>query len=126
MIKSHNGKPYFRLCVSCPGKCSKENTFWCHASCHTNSFIDIEGFIFCQKYIDNAANCKKFFLKDCGFKCDSDSHGNEYLSFKKFSDFLQALGNAIRSIENTTDVGEDVEEFMMAMNTNLIKNWKKF
>ena len=126
MIKKYNGKPYFRLCVSCPGKCSNENTYWCHASCKTNSFIDIEGFIFCQKYINDSSSCSRYFLKDCGFKCDNESHGNEYKSFKKFSDFLTALGNAMRSIENTSEMSDELEEFMNAMNANLLKNWRKY
>jgi len=123
MIKSYNGNSYFRLCVKCPGDCGDKSVFWLHTSCKTSSFIDIEGFIFCQKHIDSY--CSRYFIKDCGFKCDSEKHGNEYKSFKQFSDFLIALGQAIKSIENTSDYNDQVEEFIDKMSDNLRKNWRK-
>ena len=58
-------------------------------------------------------------------KCDNKNHGTEYSPFKKISDFLMALSQAIRTLENASLVSDEMNTFIEVLHGNITKNWKK-
>ena len=115
-------KHSFRLFINCP-KCKGEANYWCHVTCSTTTYIDDEGFVFCEKSKKNNG-CLKVFIQNARFNCARKEHGIEYSNFESLGDFLLAMGTAVSSIENSTYDMSKLQGFIQRLTRNIQKHWK--
>ncbi len=103
----------FRLRFPCPGdKCSKSKVLsWYHSNCNGEIYIDIEGYMWCEKHKD------KSFIQHWGFKCNEETHTG---GFEKFAmgRVFSAISYAIESLEDANE-----HEFIKKLSDNIMHNW---
>ena len=116
-------KHSFRLFINCP-KCKGEANYWCHVACLTTTYIDDEGFIYCENSTKGKLKCQKVFIQKARFNCSKQEHGIEYVNFESLGDFLMAMGAAVNSIENSEYDQNKFHEFVQRLTKNISKHWK--
>ncbi len=115
MVESNFRKGKVALTVCCPlaeqfsaGKCSNNPIEWSWTACGHRDYIDCEGNCHCLV-------CgKSWFIQHVQFNCQSSSHGNAYVSYKR-KDMIYVLSMGAKAILGLDADEEEALDFLENM-----------
>lgn len=111
-VRTINGHTAVALYLSCPNsrsgkrKCFFKPTFWEWVDCKHLDYGDDQGDLWCVP-----EKCGfSYFIKDVGFKCNDNKHGNEYIKFSR-PDLIAAIADMTYAITGTNAEEEEMLKF---------------